>query len=377
MGPLTRRGMLGAALSCLPILRTGASPAAALQITDMRNRTVTLKKRPERIILLDARDAVSIALLDPQPMARIIGWAAPEVLDSDVVLAALKAMAGRDIPVVGGLAPGSISVEAIVALKPDLIVTTRQVDGANGELSAQFEAFGIPVLFSDTTSAGNGRAGGDTVSALMRMWGRVLGQEAHAEALLAFLDMRFAQVSACIGREPPRKVYLEVQSTYDDCCWAAGGAVWGELLARAGGRSLDGVTAPWFQKLHVEQLIAEQPALYIASGGAFARGTRPAIAPGLPAKDAGASLKPLSARPGMELLSAVKEQRVGGIWTGLVAIRPLNILFVERVATWLHPQACRAIDPRRTLRELNQRFLAMPVDMPLWASLDEPMTDNE
>ena len=251
----------------------------------MAGRPVAFKARPERIILLDARDAVSMALLDPQPMARVVGWAGLDGLDSDAVLAALKAAAGRDVPVIGSMAPGSISAEAIIALKPDLIVTTRQVEGANGDVSSQFTAFGIPVLFSDTSSNA-GRSGGDDLPALLRMWGRLLGQEARAEALLAFIEARFAQIAACLDHQPPRKVYLELQSTYEDCCWAAGRAVWGALLTRAGGRSLDAVTAPWFQKLHVEQLVVEQPDLYIAAGGAFARGTRPAIAPGLPAAEA-------------------------------------------------------------------------------------------
>ncbi|WP_341992759.1 ABC transporter substrate-binding protein [Azorhizobium sp. AG788] len=374
---ISRRGVLGGALSCLPALRAGPASAADLQVTDMLKRTVTLKARPERIVLLDARDAVSMALIDPEPMARVVGWAGLEGLDSDGVLAALKAKAGRTIPVIGGVAPGSISAEAIVALKPDLIVTTRYADGANGDVSAQLAAFGIPVLFSDSSSSSTGRGAGDDLPALMRMWGHVLDQEARVEALLAFLDARFAQVADCVARVPSRKVYLELQSTYDDCCWAAGHAVWGKLLTLAGGRSLDAVTAPWFQKVHVEQLVKEQPELYIASGGAFARGTRPAIAPGMPRDEARSSLRPLIARPGMDLLSAVKAGQVRGIWTGLVVIRPLNILFVERVASWLHPQACRAIDPGQTVRELNERFLAIPLGMPLWGRPDGSETENE
>lgn len=377
---VTRRGLLSGALACLPVLRAEARAAGTLQagalggdtfqVTDMLKRTVTLRRVPERIVLLDARDAISMALLDSEPMRRVVGWAAPEVIDSDALLAALKAGAGRDIPVVGGLAPGSISAEAIIALKPDVVVTTRNAEGANGELSAQLSAFGIPVLFSDSASSGGGRSTADGLPALMRMWGRLLGQEARAEDFLAFVGDRFAAVAACVGKAPPRKVYLEVQSTYDDCCWAAGRQVWGDLLTLAGGRSLDAATAPWFQKLHVEQLIAEQPDLYIATGGAFARGTRPPIAPGLSAREAQAGLEPLATRPGMDLVRAVKARRVSGIWTGLVVIRPLNILFVERVARWLHPDACRSIDPETTLRELNFRFLSIPVEMPLWASLD-------
>ncbi len=107
----------------------------------------------------------------------------------------------------------------------------------------------------------------------------------------------------------------------------------------------------------------------MAAGGAFAKGTRPPIAPGLPADAARNGLAPLTARPGMDLLAAVRDGRVYGVWTGLVAIRPLNILFVERMAAWLHPDRCGAIRADQTLRELNHRFLSLPVEMPLWVSL--------
>lgn len=369
MRAITRRQALCGGLAGLVLAGTPAWADPPVRVTDMLGRSITLPALPQRIVLMDARDTVTIALLDPDPMRRIAGWAAPEVLDSDGLIAALKAKAGRDIPVVGGLAPGSVSVERIVALKPDLVVTTRNAESSNGEIAEQLAAFRIPVVFSDSASSGAGRAGDDDLAALLRMWGGLLGREEQAEHLLTFLAGRFADVAACVSGAPTRKVYLEVQSTYDDCCWAAGRAVWGELLTLAGGRNVDGVTAPWFQKLHVEQLIAEQPDLYVAAGGGFAKGTRPPIAPGLPADAARGGLTPLTRRPGMDLLVAVREQRVHGVWTGLVAIRPLNILFVERMATWLHADRCGSIHPDETLAELNRRFLSIPVEMPLWVSL--------
>ena len=369
MRRVTRRQALCCGLAGLALAGTPTWADPPVRVTDMLGRSVTLPARPQRIVLMDARDAVTIALLDPDPMRRIAGWAAPEVLDSDLLLAALKAKAGRDIPVVGGLAPGSVSLERIVALKPDLVVTTRNAEGSNGSIAEQLADFHIPVVFSDSASSGTGRTGGDDLAALLRMWGHLLGREERAEDLLTFLIGRFAVVATSIAGAPTRKVYLEVQSTYDDCCWVAGRTVWGELLALAGGRNLDAVTAPWFQKLHVEQLIAEQPDFYVAAGGAFARGTRPPIAPGLPADAARAGMTPLTTRPGMDLLAAVRERRVYGVWTGLVAIRPLNILFVERMAAWLHPDRCGAVHPDETLAELNRRFLSLPVEMPLWVSL--------
>jgi iron complex transport system substrate-binding protein len=50
---------------------------------------------------------------------------------------------------------------------------------------------------------------------------------------------------------------------------------------------------------------------------------------------------------------------------------PLNPLFVEIAAKWLHPDRCADLDPARTLEDINRRFLAQPVAGPLWVSLKE------
>ncbi|SFU23432.1 hypothetical protein SAMN05518861_1722, partial [Mesorhizobium sp. YR577] len=66
----------------------------------------------------------------------------------------------------------------------------------------------------------------------------------------------------------------------------------------------------------------------------------------------------------------VRSKRVHGIWTGLIAVPPLNILFIELAAKWLHPERCEDIDPSATLAEINERFLGTPIEGPLWASLE-------
>ena len=361
--------MLQGSLAAMLGAPAAATASNEIRVVDMRGREIALPRRPRRIALFDARDALTMAILDPDPMRFVVGWTAPEMIDSDALIASLKAAAGRDIPVIGGRAPGSISIEAVVALKPDAVITTAYVEDSHGGLAERLAAFGIPVLFSDSATPGKGKQDGDRLPALMRMWGTLLGREQRAEAFLAFVEAKLNAVARCVQTEPRRKTYLEVQSTYDECCWAAGTRVWRDLLSQAGGRLPDAVTAPWFQKLHVEQLIVEQPDIYIASGGAFAPGMRPAIAPGLSVPDAQRGLARLVARTGLESLSAVREGRVYGIWTGLITISPFQVLFVEQAAKWLHPQACKALEPDRTLAELNARFLAVPLEGPVWARL--------
>ncbi|MGO4832593.1 ABC transporter substrate-binding protein, partial [Rhizobiaceae sp. 2RAB30] len=165
--------------------------------------------------------------------------------------------------------------------------------------------------------------------------------------------------------------YLEIQSTVDDCCWAAGNEIWGELLELAGGRTLPGVTQPWFQKIQIEHLLSSAQDVYIASGGGWASGSRPPIGPGLDPVKGRHALRQLIGRTGFNQLASVRNRRVHGVWTGLITVPPLNILFLEIAAKWLHPDRCGEIDPEATLAAINRDFLAQPIDGPLWVSLQE------
>jgi iron complex transport system substrate-binding protein len=68
------------------------------------------------------------------------------------------------------------------------------------------------------------------------------------------------------------------------------------------------------------------------------------------------------------LLSAVKSDKVYGLSHHLLN-SPIDILAVEALAKWIHPELFSSLDPSATLRELNERFLAVPVEGPLWTEL--------
>ncbi|KYB45705.1 hypothetical protein AB664_35265 [Brucella anthropi] len=82
-------------------------------------------------------------------------------------------------------------------------------------------------------------------------------------------------------------------------------------------------------------------------------------------------MKRLIQRTGFGQLSSVRSGRVHGIWTGLISVPPLNILFIELVAKWLHPDLCADINPDATLSEINRRFFKTPFGGPLWVSLQD------
>lgn len=353
------------------MLPAGAS--APRTVTDMAGRTVRLAAAPKRIVLLEARDIVVMDLLHPDPAALVVGWAGVDRIDSGPLQARFER--DRKIPVIGRQTPDTIGLEALLNLAPDLVVaSTYMAPLSDGSLFDRLEKIGIPVVFSDVSSnaASPVRAGPiENLHRHMRMWGEILDAGDRAAAFSAFADEHLAYVAQRLATAPAVTTYLEVQSTLDDCCWAAGKQVWGELLILAGGKPLPAVTAPWFQKLQLEYLLTTPHDVYIASGGGWSSGGRPAIGPGTDLAQGREGLRRLVARPGFANLASVRHQRVHGIWTGLITIMPLSILFVEIVAKWLHPELFPDLEPAQTLADINRRFFSAPIDGPLWVSIQE------
>lgn len=356
---------------------SGIPPARAAQpatVTDMAGREVHLSALPKRIVLLEAHDLLTMSLLHPDPASLVVGWAAVDRMDSDLL--AKRLLNGHPVSTVGKQSADTISLEGLIGLAPDLVVTTAFMtpQGDANPMVERLKQFGIPVVYSDASSnAIAGEQPTDPVAELknsMTMWGVLLGASAKADAFASFFEGELAGITARLSGTAPVTTYLEVQSTLDDCCWAAGRKVWGDLLALAGGQPLPGVTAPWFQKLSLEYLLSTPHDVYIASGGGWASGGRPAIGPGIdPALGRQGLQGLIEGRPAFDHLPSVRARRVHGIWTGLITNLPLNILFVTQAAKWLHPEQCVDLEPAAILDRINRDFAAFPIEGPLWASI--------
>lgn len=370
-----RRAFCGAALAAGVTAAWPGQAAAPVTLTDLAGRRVQLPRPARRIVLLEARDVVTMALLVPDPVSHLVGWAGVDRIDSPLLQA--RFAQGRKIPVVGLLTPDSLSLESILQLAPDLVVASSYMLPTGGAdlLVQRLSAAGIPVVYSDLSSHGGAGAVSSGVIANLhahvRLWGDILGVPDRAAAFSALVTEHLTRVAMRLQGTTPVTSYLEIQSSLEDCCWAAGNQIWGELLRLAGGQTLAAVTEPWYQKLSLETLLTTPHDVYLASGGGWAAGGRPAIGPGLDAAQGREGLRRLTTRTGFSELASVRTQRVHGIWTGLISMMPLNVLFVERVATWLHPHRFPDLNPADTLARINTAFFAQPLMGPLWASLQE------
>ena len=74
-------------------------------------------------------------------------------------------------------------------------------------------------------------------------------------------------------------------------------------------------------------------------------------------------------RVGLEPIRAVQNGRVHGLWHS-----GYGIVNLELIATWLHPEHFRDIDPAMTQEEMDRRFMPTRQRGTFWTSLS--MTEN-
>ncbi len=85
------------------------------------------------------------------------------------------------------------------------------------------------------------------------------------------------------------------------------------------------------------------------------------IGPGYDRATSRSRLATLAARPGFSSIKAVREGRVHGLFHNLIAT-PLNIVVVEALAKWINPSLFESLDPAATMKEINTKFLAVPLE---------------
>lgn len=344
--------------------------AEPIEIRDVLGRAVVLPAPARRIVLGQGRHLPVLGLLHPDPVSLIVGWQADMRRDAAAYgqyLARFPALAS--VPVVGGGAVDSLSPEAVIALRPDLVVLSRSADalgGGTGSMTRMFEAAGLAVLVVDFFE----HPLTDTLPSLEAL-GRALGREEQAQAFIAFYRAHLERVrTALAGQERRPRVFVHAHAGGATCCFAPGRGTFDDFVRAAGGRNIaaDILPGPYGQ-VSLEYLIGADPDFYVATGGShLARSGGLVLGPGTGPEAARASLAALVSRPGLSSLSAVEKHRAYGLWHGFND-QPTHIVMIEAMAKWFHPELFADLDPAATLDEINWRFAAVPLAGTYWTAL--------
>ena len=276
-------------------------------VKDYQGRDVTLAKQPRRIIsLLPSHTETLFALGAGE---QIVGCTSlcnypPEAEE-------LKQIALAN--------PGSISLEALVALQPDLIVTGGDY---HRQLAAQLETLKIPVLSLESQSVA------DIEKAMLGI-GQATGHSRQGQKLIARLKQEIAGVQKQIKpfqKEERPKVFYQV---WDQPLMTAGPHSFiGELITLAGGENVFADVEPAYPQVSEETLVLRNPDVIVL----------PRMKAG--PSDAREMLEKLRQRPGWSDMAAVKAGRVYLIEDDVISRPgPRVVQGLQKLAQALYPEA--------------------------------------
>jgi iron complex transport system substrate-binding protein len=323
-----------AAGAALALLMAGSAEAELKTITDDQGRQVTLDLPIRKAAVFNPWNAElfraiggaqAIAGLDRGTAANPGYWPA--------ALTAANTIIGEN--------QAAPNYEAIVALKPDVLVIPR--NGAWQEAEAKLKPFGIPVVVI---------TGWDVLkhSENARQVGVLLNQPVRAQAVVDFYETNLKLLKERLAGVTPRKVYLEN---------AAGivspipGSGWHDMITLGGGRNVfgdidiakEGANRGGVHDFQIdpEQVVLRDPEVI------FKLGCCGTDYPAPPQAALKKSADDIAARPGWGTISAIrnKDVHVIGFFAGNVVSKMIGSVYIAKA---LYPDRFRDVDPERLMK---------------------------
>ncbi|WP_273838999.1 ABC transporter substrate-binding protein [Providencia rettgeri] len=365
----------------LSLFGAATSFAAPITVTDIAGREVTVNAPVSRVMLADSRVLVALNILHPQsPLKGIIAWDDALIKKAPDLSAAYskKFPELSKIPVFPNPYTTDFSVEKALVAQPDLLIFDIGLQSKlteSGTLSL-LEKSGLPVIFIDFRQYPL-----KNTMPSMTLLGQVFGEPQQAEAFNQFYQQRLDLIRSKVatldkGQRP--SVFIERAagiSGEDYCCKTFGNGNFGEFVEIAGGNNLG---SQWFStgmggEINEEQLIHSNPDYYLmtaADWDSTRKGSSsvPLGYMGDKAKSQ-ARLTKLMERPKLRSLSAYQNKQVLALYQQYYDT-PFNIIAVEAIAKFLHPNLFTELDPQADSDYLHKTFTALEGDGVFWVKAE-------
>ncbi len=245
---------------------TAATAVFPTNVTDHQGKSVTIAKRPERIVSIGPSNTEFLFALGAGD--RVVA-----VDDFSDEPAAAKAKAK-----VGGVKP---NVEKIVSLKADLVVSLRISDGSLERIAGQ----GIPVLVMDARSIGD-------IARTAVALGTATGTD--GATLASSIDNGVEAIRAKTAGVTKRRVFHEVDASDPTKLFTAGpGSFINELIELAGGINVAAKATSPFPQISPEEVIKADPEIIVLGDAGY-----------------GVTVDQVLARPGWSAITAVRTKRI-------------------------------------------------------------------
>lgn len=364
---LKKRIAAGLALVFMPLLALAQS--WPVTVKDLDNRTVTVEREPQRIILQDGRDIFTLALLEREnPFAHVVAWNnLPKKQDTETWnVLKRKWPEAEKILDMKFSDQGNVDLETVISRQPDLMIAQLRAKPSlvqTGVL-AKLEALHIPVVFVDYEL----HPVQNTLPSIALL-GKVMGQTDRAQAYIDFYQQRLDTIHqrlANVSKKP--LVFIEpiagVGGLDNGCCFTHARNGWGGLVEAAGGNNIGSQLLPGATgNISVEKIISMNPDYYLMTGSKRpGKGT--AVIPfgyNVPAGDVTAAFNALLARQGVASIPAVAKGHTGALYHHFYN-NPYNIIAIEALSKIFYPTQFEDVDPQADYHTIITRFTAIPDD---------------
>ncbi|WP_414833849.1 ABC transporter substrate-binding protein [Afifella sp. YEN Y35] len=349
----------------LALVAVQAPAHAEIVFTDIKGREVTLERPARHVVVDDARMIIALSFLTPDPIARLAGWPHDVNRLGQAQYTQLKARFPKiaTLPKVSGNNE-DMAVEPMIAARPDLVLLSLFSRASQRQVE-QLRAAGIPVAFVDflTDPLAN------TDRSLLIV-GRAIGREQAAKAITDFRTQHMDVIRDRIAesdRLSASTVYIETHASYQEpCCNSPGKGNLGRFITLLHAKNIGDVLGERpFGQISLEHVVVSEPDVYIATGGAYmaSRGGL-VIGSGISEDRTEDAMRRLLARPGFAELPAVRNGRVHGMAKQLFD-PVLDILALELMARWIHPEIFSDLDVEASRDALN-RMSAIKLEGNYW-----------
>jgi iron complex transport system substrate-binding protein len=275
--------------------------AFPLTLTDDLGREVTVEARPQRI--------VSLAPSNTEILFAV--GAGEQVVGVTTYCNYPQEAQTREQ--IGGFSVETISVETIIALEPDLVLSAGRI---HETVSDALERAGITVYAVGAETF-------DQVYASIEAIGQITGHDEEANNLVAQMKERMAAVESVVAGIPDEERPTVFWETWDDPLMTAGPTTFaGQMIEKGRGVNLFADVTKPYAEISIEEVIQRNPDVIMG--------------PDTHGEALTADL--VATRPGWETIKAVQDGRIY-VFDGDITSRagPRIVDGLEMIARALHP----------------------------------------
>ncbi|QNV40150.1 ABC transporter substrate-binding protein [Rothia amarae] len=333
-------------------------------VTDVIGHTVEFNKAPERIVLGEGRALFATSILNhEEPFKNVVAMGSDLKTSAPSFYQKLEETHPElnDVPTIGAIAKGDVTVENLISYSPDIVIITKDhYDAAQGTgMIDKMDTAGIKYLVTDFRQHPL-----ENTTASVDIFGKVFDREEQAQKFNEHWKQVVEGVKEKVASADSKpRTFLWRAAGQTDCCMSFNKSNFAEFINVAGGENIgDNLLDGEEGSLTPEKVIEQQPEVIIATGGSWApKKDKPQPVPHVSlgyATDyshAESTLAGLLKTPGFDQLKAPQNGEFYGIWHQYYD-SPLNYLAIQQIAQWLHPELFTDLDMDQEIKQAHQDF---------------------